>query len=63
MIAFIKSGDSEEIHLAEYTDKPRAFKAWTTSYGLVMLSSWITVVDELDMTMDEARLVYPEYFV
>lgn len=63
MIAFIKSNDRDELHLAEYTDKPRVFKAWTTSYGLVMLSYWITVVEKLDITMDEARLVYPEYFI
>lgn len=37
---------------------------WKTSDGCMWLKSWVRVLEELEVrTMNEAQLVYPEYFV
>ncbi len=37
---------------------------WVTDNGTMWLMSWVKVLKELDtITLDGARLVYPEYFI
>lgn len=60
MIALIQHRRGH-ICIAERVDTGKLV-TWKTLDGRMWLKSWVHVLEELD-TLDEAKLVYPEYFV
>ena len=62
MIAIVRHRGGR-IVIAERSYLNGSLTIWKASDGHIWLKSWVQVIQELDMTMDEARLVYPEYFV
>lgn len=62
MIALVKDKGTGEVLLASYKNFGN-ITMWIRLDGRMLMTRWVEVIEELDMTIAEIRLKYPEYFI
>lgn len=64
MLAIVRLKKTKEMFIAYCRDDKSIIKIWSRCNGdTMLLDNWINIVELLDMTVVEAQILYPEYFI